>query len=183
MNNSEHTQEMHFNAEHSAMNDAENSMNQSSGDQQQLNQCQRELQEWKERCLRGAADFENFKRREEKARLQVTRYAQSELVTGLLPIIDNFERALKQKKQDEIAPELQSWFAGIVLIDKDLQKYFTSIGLQEIKEATEFDPQLHEAVMTVQSSDIPSGTIVEVLQKGYRFKDSVIRPAKVSIAQ
>ncbi len=182
MNSSEYTQDMHGAPEDFVMGAAQETKNHGE-DQNQLFQCQSQLQEWKERCLRITADFENFKRREEKARLQVTRYAQAELVTGLLPIVDNFERALKQKKSDEIPAELQAWFAGIILIDKDLQKYFTSIGLQEIKEVTEFDPQLHEAVMTVQSSDIPSGNIVEVLQKGYRFKDSVIRPAQVSIAQ
>ena len=70
-----------------------------------------------------------------------------------------------------------------MLIDKELQKYLTHIGVQEIKEVTTFDPELHEAVMSVEAPNISSGNIVEVLQKGYRFKDAVIRPAKVSIAQ
>lgn len=179
MNTIEHTQEMNAHHDDLSVHEAE----QNTDQQKQLNQCQNELQEWKERCLRATADFENFKRREEKARLQTTRYAQAELVSGLLPIIDNFDRALKQHNQHEVSAELRALFAGITLIDKDLQKYLTSIGLQEIKEVTEFDPQLHEAVMTVQSSDVPTGNIVEVLQKGYRFKDTVIRPARVSIAQ
>jgi len=180
MNSTEHTQEMNDHNQYSSTNDTA----QNGEQEKHLNQCQHELQEWKERCLRVTADFENFKRREEKARLQITRYAQSELVSGLLSIIDNFERALKQSNQNEASSaELNLLLAGIILIDKDLQKYLTSIGLQEIKEITEFDPELHEAVMTVQSSDIPSGNIVEVLQKGYRFKDMVIRPSKVSIAQ
>lgn len=180
-NSSEHTQEVSFNAENSINSAAQTSTQENH--QNQLNQCQQELQEWKERCLRVTADFENFKRREEKSRLQVARYAQGEFILGFLPILDNFERALQQKKQEEFPAELQSWFAGIVLIDKELQKYFNALGLQEIKETKEFDPTLHEAVMTVQSSDVPSGNIVAVLQKGYRFKDAVIRPAKVSIAQ
>lgn len=154
----------------------------SSADQKLVN-CLQEMQEWKERCLRATADFDNFRRRAEKISLQTSRYAQTELITGLLPIFDNFERALHQKKMEELPQELQSWFKGIMLIDKELQKYLTSIGVQEIKEATMFDPELHEAVMTVEAPTIPSGNIVEVLQKGYRFKDAVIRPAKVSIAQ
>ena len=64
------------------------------------------MQEWKERCLRATADFENFKRREEKIRLQMSRYAQTELITGLLPIIDNFERAFKQKKHGRDCPRI-----------------------------------------------------------------------------
>lgn len=179
-NSSEQAQEMSFN-EGNTLHAAAKTAQEDS--QNQLNQCQQELQEWKERCMRVTADFENFKRREEKARLQVARYAQGEFITGFLPILDNFERALQQKKQEEIPADLQSWFTGIVLIDKELQKYFNALGLQEIKETQEFDPTLHEAVMTVQSSEVPTGNIVAVLQKGYRFKDSVIRPAKVSIAQ
>lgn len=148
----------------------------------ELLECQIQLKELKERCLRVTADFENFKKREEKNRLHVSRYAQTELITGLLPVIDNFERALKQKKLEEIPQELQAWFAGMLMIDKELQKYFNSINLHEIKDASEFNPELHEAIMTVESPTVPSGNVVEILQKGYRFKDNVIRPAQVSIA-
>ena len=148
-----------------------------------LTHCLQEVQEWKERCLRITADFENFKRREEKIRLHTSRYAQTEVITGLLPIFDNFERALHQKKLEDLPQELHAWFTGIMLIDKELQKYLASIGVYEIKETTTFDPELHEAVMSVEAPQVASGNIVEVLQKGYRFKDAVIRPAKVSIAQ
>ena len=156
---------------------------QESSVDQKLTSCLQEMQEWKERCFRATADFDNFKRREEKIRLQTSRYAQTELITGLLPIFDNFERALHQKKMEELPQELQSWFKGIMLIDKELQKYLINSGVQEIKETTTFDPELHEAVMTVEAPNVSSGNIVEVLQKGYRFKGAVIRPAKVSIAQ
>lgn len=179
MNNAEHIKDT---TENGYAHETQDSLNQTP-EQKALQQCQLELQEWKDRFLRTSADFENFKRREEKTRLQVTRYAQIECITGLLPIVDNFERALKQKKQEEIPADLKSWFEGIILIDKDLQKYFATIGLEEIKEKNEFDPQLHEAVMTVESTTVSSGHIVDVLQKGYRFKDFVVRPAKVSIAQ
>lgn len=154
-----------------------------SGPEKALQQCRSELQEWKDKCVRVSADFENFKKRQEKERLHWHRLAQVELVTGLLPIIDTIERALKQKKSEDVPAELRSWFEGFQLMHKELEKYLTSIGIQEIKEMKTFNPELHEAVLTVKNTDLPSGTIVELLQKGYRFKDMILRPAKVSVAE
>ena len=181
MNNVEHISESSDMQSETIKKDAETQ--EPSLDNGKLAACLQEVQEWKDRCQRMTADFENFKRREEKNRLHTARYAQTELVLGLLTIFDNFERALQQKKLEQLPQELQPWFTGIMLIDKELQKYLASIGVHEIKEVTVFDPELHEAVMTVESPHVASGDIVEVLQKGYRFKDAVIRPAKVSIAQ
>ena len=148
-----------------------------------LQQCQTELQEWKDKCIRVSADFENFKKRQEKERLHWHRLAQVELVTGLLPIIDTIERALKQKKAEEFPAELRSWFEGFQLMDKELEKYLASLGIQEIKDVGTFNPELHEAVVLVKNANVPAGNIVELLQKGYRFKDMVLRPAKVSVAE
>jgi molecular chaperone GrpE len=148
-----------------------------------LQQCQNQLQEIKNKYLLTIADFENFKKRQEKERLQWTRVAQVEVVSPLLTIIDDFDRALMQKKE-AISPEIAQWLTGFGLIHKELLKYLDKIGIKEIKvkEHEEFNPEFHESVMTVES-EIPSGHIVAVLQKGYTFKDFVIRPAKVSIAR
>lgn len=141
----------------------------------QLNECLLEKDEWKDRCLRTAADFENFKRRSEKERIQWITNTQSSVLADVLDIVDDFERALAQ-------PADQSR-EGFELIYKSLQKILQKYGVQEIKEVAEFDPNLHEAIMQVESADHQAGQIVQVLQKGYRFKEQILRPAKVSVAK
>lgn len=140
-----------------------------------LNECLLEKDEWKDRCLLTAADFENFKRRSEKERISWITNTQASVLTDVLGIVDDFERALAQ-------PVDQSR-EGFELIYKSLQKILNKYGVQEIKEITEFDPNLHEAIMQVESPDHQSGQIVQVLQKGYRFKEQILRPAKVSVAK
>ena len=141
----------------------------------QLNECLLQKDEWKDRCMRTAAEFENFKRRSEKERVQWITNTQASVLTDVLAIVDDFERALAQ-------PADQSR-EGFELIYKSLQKILQKYGVQEIKENTEFDPTLHEAIMQVESADHQAGQIVQVLQKGYRFKEQILRPAKVSVAK
>jgi molecular chaperone GrpE len=148
---------------------------QNSTIEHQLNECLLEKDEWKDRCLRTAADFENFKRRSEKERIQWITNTQSSVLADVLDIVDDFERALAQ-------PADQSR-EGFELIYKSLQKILQKYGVQEIKEVAEFDPNLHEAIMQVESTDHQAGQIVQVLQKGYRFKEQILRPAKVSVAK
>lgn len=162
---------------------AQNNSEQSQSEMNTLQQCQNQLQEIKNKYLHVLADFENFKRRQEKERLQWSRIAQIDIVAPLLSIIDDFDRALSQKKES-VSSEVKQWLEGFELIHKELLKYLDKVGIKEIKviEHEEFNPEFHESVMTVES-EIPSGHIVTVLQKGYTFKDSVLRPAKVSIAR
>lgn len=149
--------------------------NQNSTLEQQLNECLVQKDEWKDRCLLTAADFENFKRRTEKERVMWITNTQATILTDVISLVDDFERAFAQ-------PADQSR-EGFELIYKSLQKILQKYGVQEIKEVTEFDPNLHEAIMHVESPDHQSGQIVQVLQKGYRFKDQILRPAKVSVAK
>ncbi len=157
--------------------------NQSSEQEQKndtlLQQCTTELQELKNSYVHLIADFENFKRRQEKERLQWSRLAQIDIIAPLLTIIDDFERALEQKGTAEAS---QNWIAGFELIYKELIKYLDKIGIKkiEVKPHDQFNPELHESIMTENVDQTPD-TIVKVLQKGYIFKDYVIRPAKVSI--
>jgi len=143
-----------------------------------LQECQAQLQEWKDRCLRTAADFENFKRRTEKEKILWMGTAQASILADLLNIVDDFERALAQPQESE-----NQLRAGMELTYKSLQKMLEKYGVQEIKEIAAFDPMLHEAIMQTKSESIPSGDIVQVLQKGYMFKGQVLRPAKVSVAE
>jgi molecular chaperone GrpE len=143
---------------------------------QQLNECLNQKDEWKDRCLRTAADFENYKKRAEKERSVWVTSAQSSIFSDLLSIVDDFDRAFAQAKEDQS-------IVGFALIHKEFHKFLDKHGISEIKDATQFDPNLHEAIMNVESADHQSGTIVQVLQKGYMFKGQVLRPAKVSVAK
>jgi len=152
-------------------------------DDSQLLACQTELEQWKEKYMRVSADLENFRRRMEKERARWMESAQAEVVYDMLSIVDNFETVLNQTKKQELSTEQKKWFDGFAMINKMFSKSLKTHGLQEITEIEQFDPELHEAISQVESEDHESGEIVEVLQKGYRFKDEVLRPAKVSVAK
>ena len=141
----------------------------------QLADCQTQVNEWKDRALRTAADYENFKKRSEKERLMWISSAQSSVLLDLISIVDDFDRAF--------AAHANESREGFELIYKSLQKILQKYGVQEIKELEHFDPAKHEAIMQVESADHKQGDIVQVLEKGYLFKGEVLRPAKVSVAK
>ena len=147
-----------------------------------LQACQTELQHSKERFVQLNADFANFKRRMEKDQVQWAHMAQVRVITKLLSIVDNFERAMTEKPvgSDEKAA---AWVAGIQMIYTDFTKLLTSLDVKEISVEGNFDPVMHEALMNVVSDKHQSGDIVAVLEKGYRMGDTILRPAKVSVAQ
>lgn len=144
----------------------------------ELQECQTQLNEWKNRCLRTAADFENFKRRTEKEKILWMGTAQATMLADLLAIVDDFERALAQPQENET--QLR---AGMELTYKSLQKLLEKYGVTEMQHTATFDPSLHEAIMQTKSEQVKSGDIVQVLQKGYMHKGQVLRPAKVSVAE
>lgn len=146
-----------------------------------LQACKQEVAQLTDSYKRLAADFENAKRRMEKDRQQWTRVAQAEVLVGLLKIVDDLKRALNEKGREKLSPELEPWFQGFSLINKEFEKYLTQVGITEVP-TREFDPELHEAVMSVESEK-SSGSIVDVFENGYMFKDQVLRPAKVSVAK
>lgn len=140
----------------------------------QLADWQTQANDWKDRALRTAADFENFKKRSEKERLMWIANAQSSVLLDVISIVDDFDRAFSSSASKD---------AGFELIYKSLQKILEKYGVQEIKDLTEFDPVKHEAILQVESADHKQDDIVQVLQKGYLFKGEVLRPAKVSVAK
>ena len=134
----------------------------------------KELQQAKERLTYLMAEFDNYKRRTEKERIVWMDLARKDMVVDFLPIVDNLESALSDEKN------LKN---GVELIYKSLQKILTKNKVEEVPFQKTFDPEKHEALMTVESADHESGDIVTVLEKGFTFKGSVVRPAKVSVAQ
>ncbi len=153
------------------------------GDQSDKDSCKKEVEQWKTQYLRATADLENYKRRIEKEQTNWCRRAQERVLLDLLRVVDDFDRAFAERQDQEPSEELKGWFEGFELIYKSLQKLLQHYEIHEIENMKEFDPHLHEAVAQIDSPDHESGEIVEVMQKGYIFKDDVLRPAKVVVAQ
>lgn len=137
---------------------------------------------YKDQLLRMQADFENYKKREEKKKKDFMEYANKDLICKLLSVIDNLERAVSyshnQKHQSE------SIRKGIESVLKDFQKILEKEGLAPIKSlGKRFDPYCHEAIMQVESDKYPEDTVTEEITKGYYLKSNVIRPAIVKVSK
>ncbi|WP_080874659.1 nucleotide exchange factor GrpE [Oceanobacillus timonensis] len=137
-----------------------------------------EKEELENRLLRLQAEFDNYKRRTLKEREAERKYKAQDMVQELLPVMDNFERAL----QVEVSGENESILEGIDMVYRQLQDVFSSQGVSVIEtEGADFDPNIHHAVMQVEDDSVETNKVVEELQKGYLLKDRVIRPAMVKV--
>ncbi len=136
-----------------------------------------ERDEIKDLLLRRQAEFENFRKRTEKERSDYLQYAAMDMVRDLLPILDDFERALKI---EGAGPE---YARGIEMIYNRMYETLKKMGLEPIAtEGTTFDPNVHQAVERVETEDSPDGTILSEFQRGYRFKGKLLRPTMVKVA-
>ena len=130
-----------------------------------------------ERYMRLMAEFQNYKKRAAKEKTDTLQYANEKIVGDLLPVIDNFERALATETDD-----LEGYAKGMQLIFEQFKKALENAGLEEIKAMDEdFDPNVHNAVMTDNIEDKDDGKITKVLQKGYKLRDKVVRPSMVAV--
>lgn len=128
--------------------------------------------------LRGRADLENFKKRSERERQDSLKFANKYLFEQILHVLDNFDRAMIAVKDSK-----DNFVIGVQMIQKQLQEVLTNNGVEEIDALGKpFDPYMHEAIAKEYSPDHPEHTILEVFQKGYRFKGQLLRPAKVKVA-
>lgn len=137
-----------------------------------------ELQEYIGRLQRLQADFENFRKRNQKEREELAKYGAERLVCSLLPVLDNFERALTATGEES------SLKTGVEMIYRQLSEVLANEGLACIEAVgKEFDPNMHQAVMRVEAQEHGDNEVVEELQKGYLLKEKVIRPSMVKVAQ
>ena len=140
-----------------------------------------ELQKEKEKNMRIQAEMINFKKRKEEETSNLLKYANEDLVSELLPVIDNFERAIKMDN-DDLSDEVSKFLEGFKMIYGNLINILNKLDVKEIEASgIEFDPKFHQAVLTEKDENKPSGVVLEVLQKGYMYKDKVIRPAMVKV--
>ena len=136
-----------------------------------------------DRLLRTTADFDNFKKRAAREKIEATQYANISLIQKLLPVLDNFEMALAAA-QTAPADKLASFQSGIVMIQQQLKNTLAETGLEEIDTTGKpFDPNFHEAVSEQESASTPEGHVLQQLRKGYKLKDRLLRPATVIVAK
>ncbi len=147
---------------------------------------QKEAEKWKEqaeenqnRMMRALADMENLRRRVRKEQEDLVKYASLKVIEELLPALDNFERAMAADKE---SMTVESLLQGVGMVYRQMVQVFEKEGLTPIEAAGKpFDPNVHQAVMQVEDANYESGIVVEELQKGYQFKDRVVRPAMVKV--
>ena len=151
-----------------------NDVREPSGDRERLTQEKAELQDL---LQRRQAEFENFRRRSERERGDLFEFAAMDAVKALLPVLDDFERALKAESANK------EYSRGMELIYSRLYESLRKLGLEPISnEVPLFNPHIHHAVEMVDTKDHPDQTILEEYQKGFYFKGRLLRPAMVKVA-
>src|SRR4030095_689506 len=139
---------------------------------------QADLDRVRDLALRSQADFENYKKRSAREKEEAIKYANKSLLERLVGIIDNFELGLAAAKDHPDSPI----YSGMVLVQKQLNDLLAENGLQPIEaEGKRFDPNLHEAIAHKASNEYPEEIVVSQARRGYRFKDRLLRPAKVVV--
>lgn len=133
-----------------------------------------------QRYLRAQADFDNFRRRTRLEKEESAKYASLKLIEQLLPIVDNFERAMSTSKDNK---DFDALIKGIEMTFRQLDGVLTGEGLKAIDSVGQpFNPEVHQAIMQVKSEEHEEGIVVEEVMKGYMLKDKVIRPAMVKVS-
>ena len=128
---------------------------------------------------RVQADFENYRKRAVRDQERLVAHAHERLVRELLPILDDLERALGAAEKHEEAKLIE----GVKLVERSLRSALRKEGLVEIETDGAFDPHVHEALLTQPSADAEPGSVLEVVQRGYRLGDRIVRPARVIVAE
>ncbi|WP_337101568.1 nucleotide exchange factor GrpE [Paenibacillus sp. YIM B09110] len=141
---------------------------------------EKQAEEAQQRYLRAQADFDNFRRRTTKEKEELAQYASMKLITQLLPVVDNFDRAMAAASANG---DFESLAKGVEMIFRQLEQTLTGEGLKAMNVVGEpFNPEFHQAIMQVESDEHEEGIIVEEVQKGYMLKDKVLRPAMVKVS-
>ena len=146
-----------------------------------LEELQNEINTLKDKNMRIAAEMVNTLRRKDEETNRLLKYSNESLITELLPVIDNFERALNV---DAKTTDIESYQKGMAMIYNSLKNILEKFEVKEIEAIDkEFDPSYHQAVMQEEKEGTKENIVIEVLQKGYTYKDKVIRPAMVKVSK
>lgn len=138
------------------------------------------IEELTDKYKRTFAEFDNFRKRSEKEKSAMYEVGAKDVIEKILPVVDNFERGFKAVSEEELATPFAE---GMDKIYKQLLKTLEDLGVKEIEaEGNEFDPNLHNAVMHIEDETLGENIVAEVLQKGYMYRDSVVRHSMVKVA-
>lgn len=149
-----------------------------SGAEAELQKIRAERDALLDRLARAQAEFDNARKRAAKEQQDFRDFAMSDAIKSLLPVVDNFERALQSKS------ELADFRAGVDLIYKQLRDVLTKLGVQPIEaKGQQFNPHLHEAIEMVDTPDAADHEVLEEWQRGYKYKDRLLRPSMVKVAR
>lgn len=142
---------------------------------------QEKIKALEEECLKAKAEVINYKRRKDEEVSKLIKYSEENIIAGFLPILDNFERAINMD-DDNLEDEVSKFLEGFKMIYAHTKSLLEKFDVKEINAIDEkFNPQFHQAVLTEYNKDKEKGIVLEVLQKGYMYKDKVIRPAMVKV--
>lgn len=164
-------------AEEEAQTAEETAAEEISAEQKRIEELEKQLRDEKDKYLRVAAEYDNFRKRSVNDRLNAVADAQAKVITEILSVIDNFERAMDAECSDE------NYKKGVEMIFKQYTGILEKLGVVEIKALGEpFDPNVHHAVNQVEDENFGENTVCQVFQKGYKLGDRVIRCAMVVVA-
>ncbi|NQT47302.1 MAG: nucleotide exchange factor GrpE [Candidatus Omnitrophica bacterium] len=134
-----------------------------------------------DKWLRLQAEFENTKKRLDRERIEAIKYASTDIIAKILPIIDDFDRAVEAVKATK---DIDSLLKGVQIIRAEIDKILKQDGVERVESIGQpFDPHVHEAMMMVETDDHPEGTVIEELQPGYKLNGRLLRPAKVKVSK
>ena len=147
----------------------------------QINDLKKQLKDEEDKYLRLFAEFENYKKRTTKERIDLYKTAGKEVIGSLLPVLDDFSRAINESKKMKNSGD----FVGLELIFNKFNDILKTNGLLEldVKKGDSFDPELHEAISQIKSKKKDSGNIIDIVEKGYKLGDKIIRYPKVVVGQ
>lgn len=147
-----------------------------------INELKNEVSIIQDKFMRSNAELVNYRIRKDTEVSNMLKYANEDLVLELLPIVDNFERAIKMDKIE--SPEMENFLSGFNMIYCQIIGALEQYGVKAIDGSNkEFDPEYHQAVVTEKKDGVEPGMVLEVLQKGYLLKDKIIRPAMVKVSE
>lgn len=147
---------------------------------QEIERLQQELEESRGRLIRAQADFDNFRKRTRLEKEDFAKYASFKLIEQLLPVVDNFDRAIQTSRETR---DFDGMLKGVEMTFRQLDQVLAQEGLAAMDAIGQpFDPDRHQAIMQVESDEYEEGIVVEEIQKGYMLKDKVLRPAMVKVS-
>ncbi len=151
--------------------------------EEEIQKLHEEKHQLEEKVKLAQAESVNYRRRKDEETESMLKFANQGIITELIPIVDNFERAIN-KDENELSEELKKYFVGFKMMYSQLVEVLKKYGVEEINRVGEvFDPKQEQALLTDSREDLDDEVVIEVLLKGYKLKDRVIRPASVKINQ